>query len=1098
MVNEENISLLLERDYLCTIELGILDQPVALGHASRKPEFDTGEKPRAALRNRVIGAVDHDLEAVGEQGGGGFEGGGHVGVEVRRGAEHFELDEVPAAGLARQAQRADGFVGGEAAGGVGQIGVSVRVNKVLQHRRARVRQVDPATNVATGAVRSTTTTADGSYTLVGLQPGTYRVEAGTGAAQTVRLSVASTSTLDLGAATAATGAATGEATTLGTITVTAPLLQDVKTSEVGKYVSLHEIQTVPQVSRNFLEFADTVPGMVFTRDSNGNTSLRGGAQNNSSVNVYIDGVGQKSYVKEGGVAGQFNSPGNPFPQLAIGEYKVITSNYKAEYGQISSAAVTAVTKSGTNEFHGNAFYRFTNQDLRARVPSEKQPGQEKVDSKELEYGLSFGGPIIQDRMHFFVSWEAKPLNFPTAVTPGVVGGEAFLPADVAAQFGPESQAFKENLYFGKIDWEVTDSDRLELTAQIRKETLDQNIGGNNARSHAVFTDNYDKRYALRWEHSADRWFNEVLVTHEDSFNNPVPFTYGNGFIYTTPQGNNDPTIIQVGGGSPLAAQTKGQKGWSIEDNLTFNSFTWHGDHTVKMGVRYKNVDLYAADALNINPQFSYTVNNPGFPSDIPYSAFFTKPVTGLGTLAPSVKTADKQYGLYIQDDWAVNDKLILNLGVRWDYEENPAYLNFVTPANVVAALNAPNPDPNAPPGQTYADALRLGGIDVNDYISTGNNRSAFKGAWQPRLGFSYDLNADEKHVIHGGVGRAYDRDLYDYLQLEVTKAALPQFTVYFQDPGTGQCYRNNMPCYPWDPNYLNGLPNLQTLVQAGNGGEVDLLNNNLKAPYSDQFSLGMSNKVGDWLTDATITRILSYDGFAFTLGNRYPDGSFFQNGGQPWGNGVPGFGSLIVGNNGIETRTTQLLLSAQKPYTKSTGWGATFAYTYTDAKQNRDISQHYSFDEATIGDYPYLRSNAASKHRLVATGSYDGPWGISFGAKVTLATPIPVNDFICQPPTQPGVGYCVPAGDTPSGNGRFLLGGKVFGFRSVDLQATKEFKIGENYTLYGRMDVINIFDFQNYSDINIMNSGQLVTSYNTTGNIVGLPRTVRLEVGFKF
>jgi len=276
----------------------------------------------------------------------------------------------------------------------------------------------------------------------------------------------------------------------------------------------------------------------------------------------------------------------------------------------------------------------------------------------------------------------------------------------------------------------------------------------------------------------------------------------------------------------------------------------------------------------------------------------------------------------VQDDWAVNEKLLFNLGLRWDYEDNPSYLNYVTPASVVAALTGPNPDPNAPPGQTYAQALALGGVNVNDYISNGHNRNAFKGEWQPRLGFSYDIDADEAHVVHGGAGRSYDRDLYDYLQLEQTKSALPEFNVFFQNPATGQCVGN--PCYAWDPKYLQGLQNLQALVQSTLGGEVDAINNHLKAPYSDQFSLGMRNKLGDWNTDATVARIIYKDGFAFTLGNRYPDGAFFQSGGQPWGNGVPGFGgNLILGGNGIENRTTQLLLSADKPYTRESHWGAT-------------------------------------------------------------------------------------------------------------------------------------------------------------------------------
>ncbi|WP_204128545.1 hypothetical protein, partial [Pseudomonas ogarae] len=82
-------------------------------------------------------------------------------------------------------------------------------------------------------------------------------------------------------------------------------------------------------------------------------------------------------------------------------------------------------------------------------------------------------------------------------------------------------------------------------------------------------------------------------------------------------------------------------------------------------------------------------------------------------------------------------------------------------------------------GQTYADSLALGGLNIGDYISNGHNRKAFKDAWQPRLGFSYDVNADEQHVFHGGAGRSYDRDLFDNLQLETTKLALPQPTIYF-------------------------------------------------------------------------------------------------------------------------------------------------------------------------------------------------------------------------------------------------------------------------------------------------------------------------------
>ena len=253
-----------------------------------------------------------------------------------------------------------------------------------------------AKNTATGASRRTHTDKDGSYALVGLPPGTYQVDAGPGTERTVTVTVASTFTLNLTAQPAAAAATPAEANAqnLGGVTVSATTLQEVKTSEVGQLVSLRQIETTPAASRNFLEFADSVPGMVFTRDANGNTSLRSGAQASSNINVYIDGVGQKNYVLPGGVTGQNNSQGNPFPQLAVAEYKVITSNYKAEYDQLSSAAITAETKSGTNEFHGDVFGSFTNTAMRAETPSE-QAANKKVDSKEKDYGFDYRRPDAQ-------------------------------------------------------------------------------------------------------------------------------------------------------------------------------------------------------------------------------------------------------------------------------------------------------------------------------------------------------------------------------------------------------------------------------------------------------------------------------------------------------------------------------------------------------------------------------------------------------------------------------------------------------------------------------------------------------------------------------
>ncbi|HWG10765.1 MAG TPA: TonB-dependent receptor [Rhodanobacteraceae bacterium] len=953
-----------------------------------------------------------------------------------------------------------------------------------------------ARNVATGAVRVTTSAGNGTYTLVGLPPGTYAVSAAGGSQHNVTLAVAATSSLDL---TANAAPPAGPTTTLAAVNVSAAALLDVKTSEVGNTVSLHQIQTVPQITRNFLEFADMVPGMIFSVDNQGHASLQGGAMTTSTVNVYIDGVGQKSYVKEGGVSGQFASQGNPFPQLAIGQYKVITSNYKAEYDQISSAAVTAVTKSGTNEFHGEVYADYTDDSYRADTPSELAAGV-KTPSFNKDYGFSLGGPLIQDKLHFFITNEVKRYDTPVAVTPGVTGLNDLLPTSAQEALGPANLPFFENLFFGKLDWEPTDYDRIELRAQVRNENEIDNVGNTTAASAGIQTKNTDKRYELYWSHSADAWFNEAMITYENAFNIPQQLTDGVGQFYT--YGANNDGIVQVGAPDPRAEQNKGQKGPGFKDDLTFNELHWLGDHTVKLGIKYKDVKLVSQDAGNATAQAYYNVCDgtdnessfcpPGFvgTDSIPYKAVFA--VTNPG-FSPVVTSDDKQFGAYIQDDWNVNEHLTLNLGVRWDIEHNPSYLNWVTPANVVDALLNGH-DPNAPAGETYAQQLAMGGININDYISNGHNRSAYKNEWQPRVGFSYDINGDSQHVIFGGAGRAYDRDLYDYLQLEQTKFALEEPTVYFSQDGITNCA--GTPCFPWDPSYANSVSALQGLVTGSTAGyEVDMFTNNLKVPYSDQFSIGMRNTLGQWNTSATIARVLSYDGIVATLGNRYPNGSFWMNGGQPWGDGVPGFGSLILWSNGIETRNTQVLLSLEKPYTHESPWGVTVAYTYTNADQNRDIDEHYSFDQATIKDYPFITSNAAPKHRLVATGTIDGPWGMTYSAKLTLATPTPNNGFINYnyPVTAPNGANNLPVAGTPSGK-KFLFGGDIFGYRSVDLDITKDWHVAGSTHIQLRGDLLNVFNYKNLVDVISTYPTYYPISYDKNGNIVNTPRTFKMSM----
>src|SRR5881398_2386148 len=199
--------------------------------------------------------------------------------------------------------------------------------------------------------------------------------------------------------------------------------------------------------------------MQFSVDSSHNTTLRGGAQLNSAINVFIDGVSQKDFVGSGdgtrntgpGFAGSGGAegngdPGNPFPQLAISEYKVVSSNYTAEYGDAASAIIVAQTKSGTNRFQGEAFGTYTNEHLRASRPDEIAAGKGKAHQPSKEYGVALGGPIINNVAHFFFTWEHKDLaNFSTVFPNGAVPASiiSLLPPDAQGQFGPVTNPFTE-------------------------------------------------------------------------------------------------------------------------------------------------------------------------------------------------------------------------------------------------------------------------------------------------------------------------------------------------------------------------------------------------------------------------------------------------------------------------------------------------------------------------------------------------------------------------------------------------------------------------------------------------------------------------------
>src|SRR5438132_2552218 len=254
-----------------------------------------------------------------------------------------------------------------------------------------------ATNTASGFVYRTRSNSDGSYVLNGLPAGTYEIRTGTEAGQKPQIITV----------------AVGETASIDLVLPAAPIEQvqivgsfqraDVKDSEVATSVSPTQMQLLPQVTRNFLSFADLAPGVRVTQDpGSGYVTLQSGAQNQDNINVYIDGVSQKNYVLRGGLVGQDSSRGNPFPQSALSEYRIVSQNYKAEFDQVSSVAITAVTRSGTNQLHGDAFVDYTGNDFVAYSPVEEKNrnrGIKRPAFDEEQFGDSRRGPISRSRSH---------------------------------------------------------------------------------------------------------------------------------------------------------------------------------------------------------------------------------------------------------------------------------------------------------------------------------------------------------------------------------------------------------------------------------------------------------------------------------------------------------------------------------------------------------------------------------------------------------------------------------------------------------------------------------------------------------------------------
>ena len=945
-------------------------------------------------------------------------------------------------------------------------------------------------NVDNGYLITVSVGPDGGYSVSGLAPGRYRllseVAGGEKTSDIVELRLGQVAVIDIENET--------DEHSIEELVVTAERIEtDGFSSEIGTSLSPDLIGRLPQGNRNFLSFADLAPGVVSSPDANGNIQFRGGAQRASEVNVFIDGVSQKDFVLASGITGQDSSRGNPFPQSAVAEYKVISSNYKAEFDQIGSASIVAVTKRGGNEHHGGTFFDFTDTDLRSRTPNESPPGAEKAETEQQQYGFWFSGPLLEDKLHYYVSYERKDNSDLRELVPGgPVSVRDNFPQNVRdgiAQAGTFTSEFEQDLFLVKLNWNINENHHLEFSYRDRSETELSNVGGLNSFERAVNGNVDETRIKLTHEYRGDFIFNQLSFTHEEAARNPTPVnnTVGENYSLANVR-NGTEAIINLGGARDF--QDKGQKGWGIQNDLTLSGIQFAGDHTFKMGFKFKQLDL---NGVEINPFnqtvfFSFDVTEFDFENDattilnaVPYRVEFTRPVS---PDTPFVTSENSRFGIYFQDEWAVSDRLILNVGLRWDYEDTPLYTDFRTPDDVVTALRE-NPDINNPNA----------GYDMSDFISNGSERDNFEDAWQPRLGFTYTLTESGNHRLFGGYGRSYNRVQFDLLQLEATRTLFSRFNVNFSGDHQFDC---NDPCIAFDPGFLE--PGSAAVLPVRGAREVFAIDNNLKTPFSDQFSLGIRSIWGEWHTELGYNRVESKDGFAFVLGNRregglfYPEGFIFSR--PPFGVNIsPKFSNLLLGTNGLATNSDSFYLKLEKPK-RSSKWSANITYTYTDAEENVQFGGPFEALDPPPGAFGFFPAAGVSDHIIVAAFTYDLPWDIQFSSKLNLRSGEPFYGQQCD---SFGPDVCRPVqGILPRED---FIFNDAFAFRQVDISLARNFNLGQNRGgVYIRADVLNMLDYENFAPggNRFIGSDGNPDFGRTEGNIQGLPRTVKLSAGYNF
>jgi hypothetical protein len=401
----------------------------------------------------------------------------------------------------------------------------------------------------------------------------------------------------------------------------------------------------------------------------------------------------------------------------------------------------------------------------------------------------------------------------------------------------------------------------------------------------------------------------------------------------------------------------------------------------------------------------------------------------------------------------------------------------------------------------YNDSLPVP-LDLSRYISTGNNRKPFLGAFQPRLGFSYALDNESKTTAFGGYGIYYDRSLFDFSVDEIQKLTRPTFVTRF-DNGTPTAG-----AVPWDNSYLTADTSaVSALARSTGTPEAFLIDNKTKPPKSQQFSLGVRRVLGPWVAS------LSYQGQRTTGIFIYNSGNFgYDTAGRcctSFNISAHGIQNIIYSTGDAKTWYDAFALQLDRPYRPSAdriGWGAGLVYTLAwrsvagvDFLSNLDGSFPFDFPKANGIPKHTDRGGSDERHRVVGNWIMDIPYlfGIQFSGLLTLGSGAPID--VGDAPRFGGVvdSTYFPAGFSPPKKS-FLIFGK-WAYRRVDLRFRKDFpRIGRS-SIGVTADVFNVFNYANLGDYAItVVPAQRTFTVGAARQVVSDPRRLQIGVEYNF